>query len=660
MRRPSTILAVIIVVLATTPAHAGRAADPQKHANAASHPGRNSTEHVRYVDGPGAQRLVGMSALERLGKPATAADLERTITAQLRGPNPDKPRFVQLSPRQESAPEETRETSFGYPVPDLDGDLKSDVLIETYGNSSSKSSGLMVEARSGTTGEMLWKVGPYTEGEHQFLLVGVFDSWADGRTRVIVLRYDFEPLFHPSDFCGVDRRTIPIRSDVTSVNPDGSEAFTRSFEGAITTTEVCPIFDAETGLVIEKASGILVGLGTSGDVNGSGHADLFAQTEDFRYRNIVGRVHFDVTSTAHTFDDRNGREIASFSVDAPASMTPVPDVNGDGLGDIVVISGAQWSARSAGGAKTYWTEPLDLGDAAAYWIEPATVRPGHPPDLVIWTISIDDWDCGPNCIGFIIIFGRGTFVYEGATGTSIWGREAARDTSPFGYFVDVPSFTGDEGVDFYEIGFESGPHTESSRSSIRELDGGSGAVLYGPEIHEATGSEGTTNSLDIWVSGDLDGDGVIDFQVTNWSFKPLGVFDYEFVHADQSAFSGASRDRIWTREDLTDPRDVMSPLADVNGDGTTDLFEAEEISDDNTVLRFFDGRTLTELWVIGPIDTTAHSWLYLDADDFTGDGALDVFLETFEDGDELSTATIRVFDRSLLVWNHHIAPTYPF
>jgi hypothetical protein len=322
------------------------------------------------------------------------------------------------------------------------------------------------------------------------------------------------------------------------------------------------LFSGATGaplFVWTGAAGDRLGfsIADAGDVDGDGMPDV-----------IVGAPGgMDAPGTARIYSGATGDELAVLNGSAAAdnfgvSVTGVGDVDGDGLGDVLV------------GAPRDPTVGLDSGRvtlfAAADWSAPLWSREGEA-GMRLGGGAGPIGDVNGDAIADVVVGAHGNggavWVLSGDDGSDVHVPLLGdRDAVNLGQFfvAGVGDVDGDGVPDVYGGDFGDaalGPGT--GRAYVW-----SGAS--GERLHTFAGTEAGEGLGCGRGAGDADGDGVPDIAVGSYSASPGGVAQAGFV----TVFSGATGAVIRTITGTTELEQVgfdVVGLGDVNGDGRDDL-----------------------------------------------------------------------------------------
>jgi PKD repeat protein len=319
------------------------------------------------------------------------------------------------------------------------------------------------------------------------------------------------------------------------------------------------------------------------DINNDGIDDVIVCSEDYYVRCFSGgALGAGVVLWEH--------EIYAGSVYTQNGLAITEDINGDGYNDIVV--GATGGARliqciSGKDGETIWTHDThEYGDGG--WVYQVDCRYDYNNDGIIDALAVtgdDSSDTGPKRV----------YCLDGLTGVSLWERPLG---GPGFSVMGVEDFTGD-GV----------PDVLAGCSNEAETIG------YGKGINGATGAQMwsfQTPGSSVWAVEQLDDvtdDGIKDVIIGDFSGHIYGLN----AAAGTQAFTQSIGNVIITR---------FETLGDVNSDGHLDIIPAHSTS---TTTQVIDGYTGGIIWSHVVAD---QPWNVARIADITGDSIDDVLVGT--------------------------------
>jgi len=339
------------------------------------------------------------------------------------------------------------------------------------------------------------------------------------------------------------------------------------------------------------------------DINNDGIDDVVVCSEDNNIRCFNGGA-LGAGSVLWTHN------IYSGNIYAQHGLAITEDINHDGYNEVVVgTTGGDRSIECLSGVNgtTLWTHDThEYGTGG--WVYQVDCRFDYNNDDVIDVLAVtgdDSSDTGPKRV----------YCLNGATGVSLWERPLG---GPGFAVMGVEDFTGD-GV----------PDVLAGCSNEAESTG------YGKGINGATGAQVwsyTVPGSSVWAVEQLDdvtGDGKKDVIIGDFSGHIYGLN----AATGTDFFSLSIGSVIITR---------FENMGDVNDDGYTDIIPAHSSIDMTQVIDGYDGETIWSQ------PTADQPWNVAPCGDITGDAISDVFVGTLyqsnycyflngENGTELTT-----------------------
>ena len=334
-------------------------------------------------------------------------------------------------------------------------------------------------------------------------------------------------------------------------------------------------------------------VGTAGDVNGDGYADVIvgAYTSDKTERDegqayvYYGSASGSPAVATWTAETNQAHSHSGFSVASAG------DVNGDGYSDVIV--GAPWYDNGQideGRAFVYhgsatglrlaasWTAECDQ-DSALFGYSVASagdVNGDGYSDVIVGAYQYDDGE---------IDEGR-AYVYLGsATGlspTPAWTAESDQADARFGYSVGAAGDVNGDGYSDVIIGahrYDNG-QTDEGRAFVYN---GSPSGLGANPAWTAEGNQGSANfGSSVASAGDVNGDGYSDVIVGAHKYDHGEINEGRAFVYNGSA-TGLAAGPAWTAEsDQTEAwfGSSVATAGDVNGDGYSDVIIGAYLYDD--------------------------------------------------------------------------------
>lgn len=296
---------------------------------------------------------------------------------------------------------------------------------------------------------------------------------------------------------------------------------------------------------------------------------------------------------------------------------PKSDLNGDGIADVVVSAPADDTAGAGAGAvfvffgtddvaglpseSSAQADVVILGQAAFdnFGLSVCTgdINGDAQDDLVVGADRTDAAtanDAGATYVFYGPLTG-GAPISAGAANVKLSGETTAAGDR-FGAYVEVGDVSGDGKAD---IMVAAPGHDSASGATGAKLDAGcvyvfrGGAQLTSQGAASATvkiGGEHVNDQVGSAMScGDLNGDGLLDVVVGTPLFDPFVPQLLQNAGGVQVFFGGASltsrtmgqADAVFIGEAIEDQFGTSVAVADVNGDGTSDLIVGAPLSDAN-------------------------------------------------------------------------------
>lgn len=384
---------------------------------------------------------------------------------------------------------------------------------------------------------------------------------------------------------------------------DGATLWTRAFENVWTYVVAGP---TEGYVDLDFA----IPLDIADDVDGDGMADLLVArydilvVEDYATDTFLGGANavFEFISGG-----RGGSAASDFVGSAVLGFPDaavVPDLSGDGLDDLVVLSADQ-AAEAAGADATLtaysgrgaprWRTGVSIPDGFSF-LEGAELDGDGAGDVLIQAMEFDfyDFDVSPLELQ----------AFSGADGARRWDARFP----PFTLAVPGGDASGDGGEDvlvtpelFFaeeaviivgssEAGGASSPaQTESELPGALVLNGADGTPIWERSL---------SRTLYSFPVPDVTGDGVVD-AVFSRRVKSGG----RLVRAS-TLISGADGHTAWTR---LGSGEVWTLGGDINGDGADDLFVSTFSKSEGMRYVSVSGRTGKSLW---PRPVRGNRWVW--------------------------------------------------
>jgi len=320
------------------------------------------------------------------------------------------------------------------------------------------------------------------------------------------------------------------------------------------------------------------------DINADGIDDVVIGSDDDYYRCFSG-------GALGTGQVLWSHDIYAGAVYSQTGITVTQDVNGDGYNDVVI--GAAWGARevqciSGLDGQTIWTHDTHEygGGGWVYQVDCQYDFNGDGVRDVLACTGDDGSGTGPNRV----------YCLNGLTGLSIWEHPLG---GPGFAVVGVADFTGDGLPDVVAGCSDAGESTGFAKG----LNGATGAQVWSFTV--ASSAVWTLSPLE-----DITGDGIPDVIVGDFSGHVYGL---NCGTGGQVYMYNIGSGAIITH---------FARLSDVNGNGYDDIAVAHSTTTQVQVLDGFSGG------LIWSHPTADQPWNIARSTDISGDAIDDVFLGT--------------------------------
>lgn len=351
-----------------------------------------------------------------------------------------------------------------FPVGDLDGDRRNDLVVSQYAGGATQ-----FVAVAGDSGRQLWSVDG-TAAKRSMRETHVLALNGEDADGALLMAATYEEI--PSEFMW----TLKITVDMTAVSADGTTRWTRSTTGVVSASDA--------GFLLANLSFPLA----VGPLNGAGD-DVLLRSDETVYSYAGGG-----TSRLEVLDGDTGRagavvETAS-QEEAPASGM-VGDLDGDGLLDIVTAASAGGQvlavAHKGTDGRPLWRSALKR--MPVYWIDSAGRMNRDKADDVL-LVGVD-WE-GWQFFSFTAL--------SGADGTP--GIHGTSDG-----LVPAGDLNGDRLDDLLLL---KTVFTRKLLGVEYKAVTGTGRVVYSRRYTVAMPKGSAMAMTSMWAVGDVDGDGSLD------------------------------------------------------------------------------------------------------------------------------------------------------
>ncbi len=414
-------------------------------------------------------------------------------------------------------------------------------------------------------------------------------------------------------------------------------------------------------------------VGTAGDVNGDGFADvivgavLYTNGESSEGRAIVfmGSASGIPTQPSWTFE---GNQV---DADLGLSVGTAGDVDGDGYGDVIVGAPFYDAAdNNDGAAFLFRGSPAGLSLSAAHTLEE------NGPGALLGSSVASAGDVNGDGYGDVIVgapqFDDGAieegrvFVYLGSpTGlpaTASWSAEGNQADSHLGQSVAAAGDVNGDGFDDVIVGallYDSG-QTDEGRVFVWH-GSGTGLGPNGTPVNADWSAEGNITGgafgNSVATAGDVNADGYQDVVIGS-RFFTRGQTHEGRAHLYLGGLSGLASTSIWTFEANQDSAQVgfsVASAGDVNGDGFSDVIVGAPYYDNGTFMDqgrawvfhgYPSGLPPTANWELstGYTLNAQFGFSVSTAGDVNGDGYSDVIVGApYDTNGEVAEGRARVF-----------------
>lgn len=324
------------------------------------------------------------------------------------------------------------------------------------------------------------------------------------------------------------------------------------------------------------------------DINGDGVPDVIVCSEDYTVRALNGNAdaHGDVLWEHFIY---------SGSIYNQNSLTITQDVNGDGYSDVVV--GAAWGARlirtiSGRTGTEIWTHDThEYGSGG--WVYQVDCSYDYNNDGVIDVLAAtgnDAYYTGPIRV----------YCLNGTTGVPIWQCPLG---GPVFSVIGVEDFNSDGKPDVV-----AGASTvDETSGKVFGINGANGGVLWNL----------TVSGTSVWALRQID-------DINSDGTKDVAVGDFSATAGSVYGVNARTGGVVWTRPGFGMIL-RLEKFEDLNNDGHPDLVPAHA----GTSAIAVDGQTGTVIWSHALAD---KSWSVVRGNDVSGDGTNDVFVGTLYTG----------------------------
>jgi hypothetical protein len=331
-------------------------------------------------------------------------------------------------------------------------------------------------------------------------------------------------------------------------------------------------------------------VGTAGDVNGDGYADVIVGAPGYIGQALVGRA-FAYHGSAAGLSASPGWSAEGNRADARFSTVGTAgDVNGDGYADVIV------------GAPLYDNGQFREGRAFAYHgsdsglsATPAWTAEGDRPDArfghAVATAGDVDGDGFSDVILGAFLYDNGqagegrAFAYHGSTGgllaSPAWTAEGDQTGAEFGFSVGSAGDVNGDGYADVVVGARSFTNGEANEGRAFGYHGSAAGLAVVPAWTAESDQNGAAFGNSVGTAGDVNGDGYSDVIVGAEGYDS-GQTDEGRVFAYHGSAGGLSASAAWTAEGNQSSAyfgGSVGTAGDVDGDGYSDVIVGARLHD---------------------------------------------------------------------------------
>jgi len=391
---------------------------------------------------------------------------------------------------------------------------------------------------------------------------------------------------------------------------------------------------------------------TAGDVNGDGYADvivgspLFANGQAGEGRTFLYRGSASGLSPTPHWTDESNQAFAQFGF----AVGTAGDVNGDGYADVIVGARSYDNGQSSEGrASVYLGSVTGLASTAAWTAESdqadaefgfAVGAAGDVNGDGYSDVLVGAWlyDNGQTDEGRAFVFLGSAWI----RGLGVWNASGDALGTQFGKSVATAGDVNGDGYSDIIIGapgYDSGL-TDQGRAYL--YLGSASGLATDPAWTTEGGQEGAGFGRSVATAGDVNGDGYSDVIVGAYTYDN-GQTDEGRAHVYLGSPSGLASTPAWTAQGDQDGAWFgysVASAGDVNGDGYADVVVGAPSFDTFSLglgraylyLGSASGPSMTPAWTADDENTMQFGASVATAGDVNGDGYADVVVGTPGDG----------------------------
>jgi hypothetical protein len=411
-------------------------------------------------------------------------------------------------------------------------------------------------------------------------------------------------------------------------------------------------------------------VGTAGDVNGDGYADVIIGAPDYTNgESAEGRVwvwHGSSSGMSATYNWRTEGN----QTDAHLGMSAATagDVNGDGYSDVIIgAPGYHNPSTDEGAAFVYHGSPATLSDTADW-----TKRSNRADTYFGWSVGTAGdvngdgyadiivgaplWDDGQTNEG-------GAWVYHGSDSGVIsapaWYKASDQADAQYGYSVGAAGDVNGDGYGDVIVGAILWNASQTDEGGAWVYHGSSSGVTSAPDWYKTSGQAYAQYGYSVGTAGDVNGDGYADIIVGTpfWDHGQTNEGGAWVYHGSDSGVISAPAWYKQSDQAYAQFGYSVGTAGDVNGDGYSDVivgapYWEDDVNNEGRAWVYHgsaQGLRKTESWHAESNQLGASlGWSVGTAGDVNGDGYSDVIVGApyWGDGGLTSEGKVWVFHGS--------------
>lgn len=411
-------------------------------------------------------------------------------------------------------------------------------------------------------------------------------------------------------------------------------------------------------------------VGTAGDVNGDGYADIIIGAPGYTNgESAEGRVWLwygssSGMSATHNWRAEGGQTDAQFGIAAATAG----DVNGDGYSDVIIgAPGYHNPSTDEGAAMVYHGSPATLSEAADW-----TKRSNQEGAFFGWSVGTAGdvngdgyadiivgaplWDSGQVDEGGVWIY-RGS--ESGLVSAPYWYKQSDQANAQYGYSVGAAGDVNGDGYGDIVVGAILWDAGQNDEGGAWVYHGSSSGVIPAPAWYKQSDQDNAQYGYSVGTAGDVNGDGYADI-IVGTPFWDHGQTNEGGAWVYLGSASGVISAPAWYKQSDQDNAQFgrsVGTAGDVNGDGYSDVIVGAPYWEDdaNNEGRAWvyhgsaSGLQAAPAWHAESNQIGANlGWAVATAGDVNGDGYSDIIVGApyWGDGGLVSEGKVWVFHGS--------------